>query len=77
MGELALLGRCRISSAVSESAVREQPRYASGNSPLSREDLPAMAVAQQSPTVRLTLDQRTTGEWNGIDAVRLLGYRIN
>jgi hypothetical protein len=25
----------------------------------------------------LTLDQRVTGDWTEVDAVRLMGYRIN
>jgi hypothetical protein len=39
--------------------------------------IPITNFTESVSAVRLTLDQRTTGEWNGIDAERLLGYRIN
>lgn len=39
--------------------------------------IPITTFTEPVTAVRLTLDQRVLEWWNGIDAVRLLGYRIN
>jgi hypothetical protein len=39
--------------------------------------IPIANFSEPVSAVRLTLDQRVTGDWTEIDAVRLLGYRID
>jgi hypothetical protein len=39
--------------------------------------IPITTVAEPVSAVRLTVDQRTRNDWTEIDAVRLMGYRIN
>jgi hypothetical protein len=39
--------------------------------------IPITSLTEPVTAIRLTLDQRVIGDWNEIDAVRLLGYRIN
>ena len=40
-------------------------------------NIPVTTFNEPVNAVRLTLDQRLIGNWNEVDAVRLLGYRIN
>ncbi len=40
-------------------------------------NIPITTFTEPVTAVRLTLDQRVISDWNEIDAVRLLGYRIN
>jgi hypothetical protein len=39
--------------------------------------IPVTTFTEPVTTVRLTVDQRITNDWNEIDAVRLLGFRVN
>ena len=39
--------------------------------------IPVTTFTEPVTAVRLTVDQRVITNWNGVDAVRLLGYRIN
>lgn len=39
--------------------------------------IPVTTFTEPVTAVRLTLDQRVLSDWNEVDAVRLLGYRIN
>lgn len=39
--------------------------------------VPVANFSEPVSAVRLTLDQRVTGDWTEVDAVRLMGYRIN
>lgn len=48
-----------------------------GNGCLRTLTIPITTFAEPVAAVRLTLDQRTLNDWNEIDAVQLIGIRIN
>jgi hypothetical protein len=48
-----------------------------GNDCMRTLSIPITNFTEPVSAVRVTLDQRDWGEWSGIDAVRLVGYRIN
>jgi hypothetical protein len=64
-------------SGVYHTVYTAQAKLAIAGCGLRTLTIPIANVTDPVSVVRLTLDQRVTGDWNEIDAVRLIGVRVN